>query len=120
MVNDINNTSHVAAPVRLAPSFAQKGAGSPDGANTLPEKPAAASTKPNQGEVMDAMKKMQSFAQTISRDLDFSIDEDSGDMVIKVIDSETDEVVRQIPSEEALRIARALEDGSGFLMETKA
>ncbi len=119
MVNDINYASQVASPVRSAPSTAQKGATSHDVA-TGPAKPDVTNAKPNQGEVMDAMKKMQDFAQTISRDLNFSVDEESGEMVIKVIDSETDEVVRQIPSEEALRIARALDDGSGFLMEAKA
>lgn len=76
--------------------------------------------KPSQEQVLDAMSKMQDFVQTISRDINFSLDEESGEMVVKVIDSETKEVIRQMPSEEVLRVVRALENGTNFLLKTEA
>ena len=122
MVNEVSNSK-----VQVLPTVRAVGAASPDSSGKdSPVSGAADSVqvsgaaKANQADVVDAMKKMQVFAQTVSRDLNFSVDEESGETIIRVIDSKTDEVVRQIPSEEALRIARALDDGSGFLMETEA
>lgn len=68
----------------------------------------------------EAVEQMQDFAKSNGRDLNFSVDEDSGRTVVTVTDSVTEEVVRQIPSEEALRIAKAIEDGAGFLVEAEA
>ncbi|MCK9530857.1 MAG: flagellar protein FlaG [Gammaproteobacteria bacterium] len=49
------------------------------------------------------------MAQIIRRDLNFSLDEDSGKMVVKIIDAESQETVRQIPPEELLALARRLQ-----------
>ena len=71
-------------------------------------------------DVVDAVQRVQDYVQTIERDLQFSIDEDSGRTIIKVIDPETDEVVRQIPPEELLNILQSLESGNGGLVKAKA
>lgn len=63
---------------------------------------------------------MRDYMQTIDRDLHFTVDEDSGVTVVKVVDPSTDEVVRQIPTEEVMRVVRSLENGGGFLSEIKA
>jgi flagellar protein FlaG len=55
-----------------------------------------------------AVSKLNDFVQNIQRDLQFSIDKESGEMVVKVIDAKSQQVIRQIPSEEALRLARSL------------
>jgi len=57
----------------------------------------------------DAVKQLNSYVQSINRNLEFNIDNDSGQTVVKVIDSETDELIRQIPNEEALSIAKQLD-----------
>jgi hypothetical protein len=44
----------------------------------------------------------------VQRDLEFSMDEGTGATVVRVIDRTTKTVVRQIPSEVALRLARNL------------
>ena len=56
-----------------------------------------------------AVKQLNSYVQSINRNLEFNIDKDSGQTVVKVIDSETDELIRQIPNEEALSIAKQLD-----------
>jgi len=58
-----------------------------------------------------AVKQLNSYVQSINRNLEFNIDNDSGKTVVKVIDAETDELIRQIPNEEALIIARQLDTG---------
>ena len=59
-------------------------------------------------EVSQAVSKLNDYVQNINRNLQFSIDHDSGVMVVKVIETNTDKVIRQIPSEEMLRIARGI------------
>lgn len=49
------------------------------------------------------------LAQQSTRALHFSVDQDSEQIVIKVMDSMTGQVIRQIPSEEMLRLARELD-----------
>lgn len=57
---------------------------------------------------------MNDHVQQIHRQLQFSVDDHSGRIVITVIDSDTDEVIRQIPGEEALNYARKLAEGSNL------
>jgi len=62
--------------------------------------------------VEKAIEDINDHLQSIGRDLSFSVDNDSGRTIIKVMDSETDEVIRQIPSEEVLNLAQYLQDAS--------
>jgi len=50
--------------------------------------------------------------QVIQREIRFSVDEDSGKTVIKVMDLSSKEVIRQMPNEEALIFARKLTEGA--------
>jgi flagellar protein FlaG len=52
--------------------------------------------------------------------LQFSVDDKSGETMIKVVDSKTDEVVRQIPSEEVVRLRQRLEDVAGVIFRDSA
>ena len=52
--------------------------------------------------------------------VEFSLDADTGRVVVKIIDSATQEVVRQIPMEEMLALAQALDKFQGLLLQTKA
>ncbi|MDG6402649.1 flagellar protein FlaG, partial [Pseudomonas quasicaspiana] len=52
-----------------------------------------------------AVQEIEKFVQSVKRNLEFSIDESSGEIVVKVIAGDTGEVVRQLPSAEALKIA---------------
>lgn len=79
--------------------------------------------EPNQPELDYAVNRLNEYIQNSRRDLYFSVDKDSGRVVVKVIDSETREVIRQIPSEEVVALARGLglkEDATGVLLHTQA
>jgi flagellar protein FlaG len=68
-----------------------------------------------------AISRINEFVQKIQRDLQFSVDDESGKTVIKVIDSESKEVIRQIPEEVLLQVARSIEESlEGALLEVKA
>jgi len=55
-----------------------------------------------------AVSQINDYVQNLQRNLQFRVDESTGKDVVTVIDSTSDEVIRQIPSEEALELARRL------------
>ena len=59
-------------------------------------------------DLQQAVSQLNDFVQTIQRNLQFNIDKDSGVMVVKVIDTKSAKVIRQIPTEETLKMARSL------------
>ncbi|WP_374277833.1 flagellar protein FlaG [Azonexus sp.] len=71
-------------------------------------------------ELEKATKEMNDFVQTINSSIEFSVDKDTGSTVVKVIDTATKDVLRQIPSEEMLAIARAIDKVKGLLVHQKA
>lgn len=75
---------------------------------------------PSRDELEEAVKKVQKAVEPVAQNLLFSIDEDTGKTVIKVIDSSTKETIRQIPSEEILSIAKALDKLQGLLIRQEA
>jgi flagellar protein FlaG len=77
--------------------------------NAVDKSQAVDGAKPSHDDVSAAVKKMNDAMLGSSQSLQFSIDEDSKDIVVKVIDQSTKEVVRQIPSEEALQIAKSID-----------
>ena len=52
--------------------------------------------------------------------MNFDLDDASGKMVVKVTDRATGEVVRQIPTEDALRLAESLEEARSLLFKAQA
>lgn len=72
------------------------------------------------GQVDEAVTSIQSFVQNIRRDLNFSVDDSSGRVVVKVTDGASGEVIRQLPSEEALRLAENLEEVRSLLFKAEA
>lgn len=68
----------------------------------------------------DLVKEMNQALQSINTGLEFSLQDETGRMVIKVIDLETKETLRQFPSEEAIAIANALEKLKGVLIRQSA
>jgi len=74
--------------------------------------------KPEQVEA--AVNQIQQFTQALTQNLKFSIDEDTGKTVIKIVDVQTQEVIRQMPSEEAIKIASALGKIQGLLFNGEA
>jgi flagellar protein FlaG len=72
--------------------------------------PAAEKAEAVGGNLQSTVQDLNEMIQNVRRNLQFSIDDDSGRTVVKVIDAETNEVVRQIPSDEVLAMARHLDE----------
>jgi len=119
MANEISSrvTTQVSAPVPKSGQFAKLSTVNvPDaGGQTLPETgnnlPRQAGNEPtNSTQLKEAVSQINDFVQNVQRDLSFSLDESSGRTVIKVVDSGSGELVRQIPSEEVIALATVLQD----------
>jgi flagellar protein FlaG len=78
-------------------------------------------TKEDEKQVLgQAVKNVNDFFQTVQRTLQFTLNEDTGRMVIQVKDGKTGEVIRQIPPEEMLQLSNRLDELKGLLFEGKA
>jgi len=77
-------------------------------------------TVPGREEVSAAVKKLNEAMPPSAQSLEFEIDEDSKEVVVKIIDQSTREVVRQMPSKEALEMAKAIDKMQGLLIRQTA
>ncbi len=108
------------ASAQVAPSSAgradraQSSIQVPAQAPTEAQQPSKAERLENRNEAQreqldDAVSQLNDFVQTVQRDLQFEVDNDLGQTVVKVVDQSTKEVIRQIPDELALRLAENLQ-----------
>jgi len=70
--------------------------------------------------VETAAKLIDGFVKETGRSLDFRFDESSGKQIVRVTNPQTGETVRQIPSEEAVQLARSLNYLQSVLVSAKA
>jgi len=74
----------------------------------------------NKEQLETMAQKLQDFVGSLNRGLEFSVHEDSGRDVIKVIDKTSGDTVRQYPSEEVLDLVASLSDAAGTFVNIKA
>jgi len=119
----------VSADVRPAPPQVQTQVSAPAPAPvpSVAAQPGTASVQPAQTVPAASAEELKKAVDAINRRLDesgqnlqFSLDEDSGKMVVRVVDTATKDVIRQIPSEVALAISHSLEKLQGLLLKQKA
>ncbi len=114
------NKPAVVEKVSSVPAILPVG-GSPANGNTMHTNAATSDQKEvakqeaSRAELDESVRDLNEHMQIVKRELHFSVDQDSGHTVIKVMDLATQQVIRQIPNEEALKAARSL--GAGFDIE---
>ena len=64
--------------------------------------------------------KLNQKLQLFDSSLQIEIDKDTGIQVVKIIDNETKEVIRQLPPETMLKIAKYIDEITGLLFEKRA
>jgi len=76
--------------------------------------------EPTSREQLDlAVGEVKRALAPVARNLQFSIDDATGRSVVKVVDATTNEVIRQMPSEELLAITRSMDKLSGLFVKQK-
>lgn len=122
-IRSIGNTGAAGAayPDRFsagaAPAVVARPAAAPVQADAAVQQPGPAS---DPAQVADALKSINKTIQALSPGLEFTLDNDSEQTIVKVVDTATREVIRQLPSKEALEIAKALDRVQGLLIRQKA
>ncbi|MEW6164231.1 MAG: flagellar protein FlaG [Pseudomonadota bacterium] len=80
----------------------------------------APAQQPTKQQIHEAVEKIREVVTPAAQNLQFSVDEELGKTIIRVMDSSTHEVVRQIPSEEVVAISKALDKLQGLLLRQEA
>jgi flagellar protein FlaG len=65
------------------------------------------------------VNQLNDIAQSIQRDLKFSVDESSGQTIISVVDTQSQEVIRQIPPDYVLNVRENIESLKGILFSAE-
>lgn len=127
-VSSISSNPPTATPSRsggaeAAPAEVRQAASSQAGnavAAQTEQAVAAAKTETSRQDLEDAVKAVNDFLKPINNAIQFSLDSESGKTIVKVIDVETKDIIRQFPSEEMMSIARAIDKMKGLLVQQKA
>jgi flagellar protein FlaG len=76
--------------------------------------------QPTREVVAKAAADLQEFVSSMGRNLNFSVDETTGYNVVRVVNPDTGELIRQLPSEELLKISRDLQRLNNVLVSQRA
>jgi flagellar protein FlaG len=83
--------------------------------------PQVAEQEPSPEQLKSVLDNINRTLRQSNRNLEFSIDEATKRNMVKVVDTETGDVIRQFPSEEALAISRSIDQfQQGLLLQQKA
>jgi flagellar protein FlaG len=90
------------------------------------QQPASVQTQAQPASAPDP-ERLRQAAETLNRQLEasaqnlrFSLDESTGKLIVRVVDTATGDVIRQVPSEELLAINRSLDRLQGLLLDQQA
>lgn len=87
---------------------------------TLTRKAVGQTPEVERDQLRSAVSDLQDFVQSVRRDINFNLDEESGRVVVNVTEAASGDVIRQLPSEEALRLSENLSEIRSLLFEAKA
>lgn len=77
-------------------------------------------SKDDDQKVSDAVKDINSFFQMAERSLEFNVDKTSGRVVMQIVDTNTHELISQIPGEDVIKLAKRLDEVTGLLFKAQA
>lgn len=71
-------------------------------------------------ELVGAVKKLNEHVAPALQTIEFSLDQESKRMIVKVVDTETRKVLRQIPNEEVVAMSKTLDKLQGLVIRQTA
>jgi len=77
-------------------------------------------TAPSREAVDQAARHIEDFVKSVGRSLSFSVDASTGQHIMRVVDPNSGEVIRQLPADETLRIARSIDYFQSMLVHQRA
>lgn len=73
----------------------------------------------NTKQLNEAMDKLRQAAEISASSLSFSVDHDTGKTIVRVTDQATGQLIRQIPSQEVMELAKSINQMQGILFNSK-
>ena len=64
-------------------------------------------------------EKLSKVMEILNHSIRFSVDDESDRMIVKIVNSETNEVIRQIPPKEMLQLMHRLDQMAGLMLDEK-
>jgi flagellar protein FlaG len=120
-IQSIDLPGNVAYPVREDGPTAATGRVAPaKPADVPPAQKTAPGSAADSAALQSAVERTNRMIQPIATDLQFSVDRGTNQTIVKVVDTATNQVIRQVPSEEMLKIAEALDKLDGLLVKSQA
>jgi len=101
-------------PTSAAPAITQRPVTDAPVQAAVPE---AAAAPPTAEAVKASAQQIESYLRSSGRQLEFRVDDGSGELVVSVRDATTGDLIRQIPGDAALRMARALKENPVSLID---
>ncbi|MEO6986056.1 MAG: flagellar protein FlaG [Paralcaligenes sp.] len=110
-----------AVPISLPADKTQSGSVLPEAKAAKPKQADAKDVSaPSVEQVKQAVSQINTAVQEFDREVLFSVDQGSGKIVVKIMDTARNVVIRQIPSTEALAISHSLDKIQGLIINQKA
>lgn len=121
----INSYATGSAPAAPAAPAAVVRSATPEQSPAAATAPVAAVEQTRTASVDDikldqAVEAINRFLKPVASSIEFSVDQDSGRTIVQVIDTDTQDVLRQFPSKDALAISHELDKLQGLLIRDKA
>ncbi|HEY0563303.1 MAG TPA: flagellar protein FlaG [Methylophilus sp.] len=85
-----------------------------------PEVAAPNAAEVDEAALTSAVKKLNDYVAPALQTIQFSIDQESDRVVVKVVDTATQKVLRQIPNEEVMAITKTLDKLQGLVIRQTA
>jgi len=131
LIQNVSNTAQAPQPARLAsnsapdvvvaaPSNVQA---QPSVAPELPQTAAkqVAEQQPSAEQLKNVVDNINKAMKQFNRNLEFTVDESTDKQVVKLVDTDTGELIRQYPTEEMLAISRSIDQIQlGLLLKQEA
>ena len=85
-----------------------------------PKQPARPAPPVEVPKIESVTKQIDSFLRSFGRSINFRVDPGSGQMIVSVIDATTGEIIRQVPGEDALKLAQSIEASMSAMVDERA
>lgn len=122
MIIQNSTTNQAAAPVRLTSDGAPNVVVDTSNAGPAPSVQQAAPQQPSSAQLQNAVDGINLAMRQSNQNLEFSVDTSTNKPVVKMVDTQTGDLIRQFPSEETLAIARSIDQflqRQGLLLNQK-
>ena len=72
--------------------------------------------QPPKVELQNTVSQMNTISQVMNHRLTYRLDQETNDVIVKVLDADTDEVIKELPAVELQKLHKSIKDAVGLLI----